>query len=131
MHSSQAVAAMNFCGSSPRRCLTLASWCSRTRQVRSYGGQREGRGTCDICAHLLNVLVAPGLSDEFQQRTFREVRKFFEADEELKLTADIRLSPYYRGWSELQTGEEPTHQCPRGQKFCQPITFFAACTSAC
>lgn len=42
---------------------------------------------------------APGLEDAFQQRAFREVRGFFESPRELKKTAHIAKSPYFRGYS--------------------------------
>ena len=42
---------------------------------------------------------APGLSDEFQKRAFREVRGFFDADMDLKKTAHISNTPYFRGYS--------------------------------
>lgn len=42
---------------------------------------------------------APGLGDDFQQRAFREVRGFFDAPMELKKTAHISNTPYFRGYS--------------------------------
>lgn len=42
---------------------------------------------------------APGLDDEFQQRAFRDVRAFFDSPMELKKTAHISNSPYFRGYS--------------------------------
>ena len=42
---------------------------------------------------------APGLSDEFQQRAFKEVRGFFDSPMDLKKTAHISNSPYFRGYS--------------------------------
>lgn len=42
---------------------------------------------------------APGLDDEFQQRAFREVRGFFDAPRDVKKTAHIANSPYFRGYS--------------------------------
>ena len=42
---------------------------------------------------------APGLDDAFQQRAFREVRGFFDAPRDVKKTAHIANSPYYRGYS--------------------------------
>ena len=42
---------------------------------------------------------APGLSDEFQQQAFREVRGFFDAPMDLKKTAHISNTPYFRGYS--------------------------------
>ena len=42
---------------------------------------------------------APGLSDEFQQRAFREVRGFFDSPMDLKKTAHISNTPYFRGYS--------------------------------
>ena len=36
---------------------------------------------------------APGLSDEFQKKAFREVRGFFDADMDLKKTAHISNTP--------------------------------------
>ena len=42
---------------------------------------------------------APGLSDEFQQHAFREVRGFFDSPVELKKTAYIAKTPYFRGYS--------------------------------
>ena len=42
---------------------------------------------------------APGLSDEFQQQAFREVRGFFDSSVELKKTSYIGKTPYFRGYS--------------------------------
>jgi isopenicillin N synthase-like dioxygenase len=42
---------------------------------------------------------APGLGDAFQQRAFREVRAFFDSPMELKKSAHISNSPYFRGYS--------------------------------
>lgn len=42
---------------------------------------------------------APGLDDEFQQRAFKEVRGFFESPREVKKTAHISNTPYFRGYS--------------------------------
>ena len=42
---------------------------------------------------------APGLDDEFQQRAFREVRRFFDAPMDIKKTAHISNTPYFRGYS--------------------------------
>tara|TARA_B100001094_G_scaffold108266_1_gene104227 strand:- start:6130 stop:7338 length:1209 start_codon:yes stop_codon:yes gene_type:complete len=42
---------------------------------------------------------APGLSDEFQKKAFREVRGFFDSSMELKKTAHISKTPYFRGYS--------------------------------
>lgn len=42
---------------------------------------------------------APGLDDEFQQRAFREVRGFFELPMDVKKTAHISNTPYFRGYT--------------------------------
>ena len=42
---------------------------------------------------------APGLDDAFQQRAFREVRAFFDSPRELKKTAHISNTPYFRGYT--------------------------------
>ncbi|MBT5702890.1 MAG: isopenicillin N synthase family oxygenase [Gammaproteobacteria bacterium] len=42
---------------------------------------------------------APGLHDEFQQRAFREVRGFFDAPMDVKKTAHISNTPYFRGYT--------------------------------
>ena len=42
---------------------------------------------------------APGLDDNFQQRAFREVRGFFDAPMDIKKTAHISNTPYYRGYT--------------------------------
>ncbi|MCR9276946.1 MAG: hypothetical protein NXH85_03150 [Pseudomonadaceae bacterium] len=42
---------------------------------------------------------APGLDDNFQQRAFREVRAFFDAPMEVKKTAHISNTPYFRGYT--------------------------------
>ena len=42
---------------------------------------------------------APGLSDDFQQHAFREVRAFFDSPMDLKKTAHISNTPYFRGYS--------------------------------
>lgn len=50
------------------------------------------------CGFLV-LLNAPGLDDGFQQRAFREVRGFFDAPMEIKKTAHISNTPYFRGYS--------------------------------
>ena len=42
---------------------------------------------------------APGLSDDFQQHAFSEVRAFFDSPMGLKKTAHISNTPYFRGYS--------------------------------
>lgn len=42
---------------------------------------------------------APGLDDEFQQRAFQEVRGFFDAPMDIKKTAHISNTPYFRGYT--------------------------------
>lgn len=42
---------------------------------------------------------APGLDDQFQQQAFREVRGFFDAPMDIKKTAHISNSPYFRGYT--------------------------------
>jgi isopenicillin N synthase-like dioxygenase len=42
---------------------------------------------------------APGLDDDFQQRAFREVRGFFDAPMDVKKTAHISNTPYFRGYT--------------------------------
>ena len=42
---------------------------------------------------------APGLDNEFQQRAFREVRGFFDAPMDVKKTAHISNTPYFRGYT--------------------------------
>lgn len=42
---------------------------------------------------------APGLDDQFQQRAFREVRGFFDAPMDVKKTAHISNTPYFRGYT--------------------------------
>ena len=42
---------------------------------------------------------APGLDDEFQHRAFREVRGFFDAPMDIKKTAHISNTPYFRGYT--------------------------------
>ncbi len=42
---------------------------------------------------------APGLSDDFQKKAFSEVRGFFNSSRELKKTAYIAKTPYFRGYS--------------------------------
>jgi len=42
---------------------------------------------------------APGLSDDFQQHAFSEVRAFFDSPMDLKKTAHISNTPYFRGYS--------------------------------
>ena len=41
----------------------------------------------------------PDFVDANQKRWFSTVRQFFEASDDEKATADISLSPYFRGWS--------------------------------
>ena len=49
---------------------------------------------------------APGLDDQFQQRAFREVRGFFDAPMDVKKTAHISNTPYFRGYT-LPTPADP------------------------
>lgn len=42
---------------------------------------------------------APGLEDRFQQEAFREVRQFFDAAMDVKKTAHISNTPYFRGYT--------------------------------
>jgi isopenicillin N synthase-like dioxygenase len=42
---------------------------------------------------------APGLDEDFQQRAFREVRGFFDAPMDIKKTAHISNTPYFRGYT--------------------------------
>lgn len=42
---------------------------------------------------------APGLGDDFQQRAFTEVRGFFDAPMDVKKTAHISNTPYFRGYT--------------------------------
>jgi isopenicillin N synthase-like dioxygenase len=42
---------------------------------------------------------APGLDDDFQQSAFREVRGFFDAPMDVKKTAHISNTPYFRGYT--------------------------------
>ena len=42
---------------------------------------------------------APGLDDAFQQRAFREVRGFFDAPMDVKKSAHISNTPYFRGYT--------------------------------
>ena len=42
---------------------------------------------------------APGLDDAFQQSAFREVRQFFDAPMDIKKTAHISNTPYFRGYT--------------------------------
>ena len=47
----------------------------------------------------MTLINAPGLDDQFQQRAFRDVRRFFDAPEYLKKSAYIAKTPYYRGYT--------------------------------
>ena len=47
----------------------------------------------------MGLTNAPGFSDEFQQHAFREVRGFFDSPMDLKKTAHISNTPYFRGYS--------------------------------
>jgi isopenicillin N synthase-like dioxygenase len=42
---------------------------------------------------------APGLDEDFQQRAFKEVRGFFNAPMDIKKTAHISNTPYFRGYT--------------------------------
>lgn len=50
------------------------------------------------CGFLI-LTNAPGLDDDFQQRAFREVRGFFDAPMDIKKTAHISNTPYFRGYT--------------------------------
>ena len=50
------------------------------------------------CGFLV-LLNAPGLTDAFQQEAFREVRQFFDAPMDVKKTAHISNTPYFRGYT--------------------------------
>nr|WP_070961454.1 2-oxoglutarate and iron-dependent oxygenase domain-containing protein [Hyphomonas sp. Mor2] len=54
------------------------------------------------------LINAPGLDDEFQQRAFREVRGFFDAPMDIKKTAHISNTPYFRGYT-LPTPNDRGH----------------------
>jgi len=45
---------------------------------------------------------APGLDDKVQRRLFKSARHFFESSDDVKATADISLTPYFRGWSKFK-----------------------------
>jgi isopenicillin N synthase-like dioxygenase len=72
---------------------------------------------------------APGLEDTFQQRAFSEVRRFFDSDAEVKLTADKRNSPHYRGWSRAtDLGNAPAADAKGRPRFSQVrdyVTFWS------
>ncbi|MAD07999.1 MAG: 2OG-Fe(II) oxygenase [Gammaproteobacteria bacterium] len=59
---------------------------------------RDLRFALSECGFLV-LTNAPGLDDEFQQRAFREVRGFFDAPMDLKKTAHISNTPYFRGYT--------------------------------
>ena len=77
---------------------------------------------------------APGLDNDFQQRAFREVRGFFDAPMDVKKTAHISNTPYFRGYTlptpadrghgqvieNFQYGFEQTPECDHDDKS-QPI----------
>ena len=50
------------------------------------------------CGFLV-LMNAPGLEDEFQQRAFAQVRGFFDAPMDIKKTAHISNTPYFRGYT--------------------------------
>ena len=50
------------------------------------------------CGFLV-LLNAQGLTDAFQQEAFREVRQFFDAPMDVKKTAHISNTPYFRGYT--------------------------------
>ena len=50
------------------------------------------------CGFLV-LLNAPGLNDAFQQEAFSEVRQFFDAPMDVKKTAHISNTPYFRGYT--------------------------------
>jgi isopenicillin N synthase-like dioxygenase len=59
---------------------------------------RDLRYALSECGFLV-LTNAPGLDDEFQQRAFREVRGFFDAPMDVKKTAHISNTPYFRGYT--------------------------------
>ena len=59
---------------------------------------RDLRFALSECGFLV-LTNAPGLDDDFQQRAFREVRGFFDAPMDLKKTAHISNTPYFRGYT--------------------------------
>lgn len=54
------------------------------------------------------LINAPGLDDDFQQRAFREVRGFFDSPMDIKKTAHISNTPYFRGYT-LPTPNDRGH----------------------
>jgi len=59
---------------------------------------RDLRYALSECGFLV-LTNAPGLDDDFQQRAFREVRGFFDAPMDVKKTAHISNTPYFRGYT--------------------------------
>ena len=59
---------------------------------------RDLRYALSECGFLV-LTNAPGLDEDFQQRAFKEVRGFFNAPMDIKKTAHISNTPYFRGYS--------------------------------
>lgn len=80
--------------------LPLLNWEDVTRDRAKF--IKELRLAMENIGFLVLTNV-PGFEDEVQQRLFREVHGFFDAPDEEKAKADISLSPYFRGWSKVDT----------------------------
>ncbi len=59
---------------------------------------KDLRYALEECGFLI-LTNAPGFEDEFQQRAFTEVRKFFDSPMDFKQASSIENSPYVRGYS--------------------------------
>lgn len=83
--------------------LPLVDWSDVSRdRPRFLTDLRSALADVGFC-----VLVNhPDFADDVQQRMFRASREFFSAPAEAKRSADISLTPYYRGWSMDQRAEK-------------------------
>lgn len=78
------------------REIPTVDWLDLARDRQKF--MQDLRYALSECGFLV-LINAPGLDDDFQQRAFREVRGFFDAPMDIKKTAHISNTPYFRGYS--------------------------------
>ena len=81
---------------SPVAELPTVDWLDLANNKQKFMGDlRHALADCGF----LVLTNAPGFDDEFQQHAFTQVRAFFDAPMEIKKTAHISNTPYFRGYT--------------------------------
>lgn len=80
----------------PVQEIPTVDWLDLQKNKEKFMG--ELRYALSECGFLV-LANAPGLNNDFQQRAFREVRGFFDAPMDIKKTAHISNTPYFRGYT--------------------------------